>query len=478
MKPETVLVVGAGLSGLATAWYLTDAGRAVHVVESAGDPGGLIHTRHVPEGLVETAARGFTWTPRMEALFRAAGVATSFARDESKRRYIFRGGRARRWPLGPIETAGAAARFGRAWVRRRARPGKTETVAAWATRVLGASAATWVIAPALQGIYASPPDALSAHAIFGKRGPARGKLVAPPNGMGELIDALYQGLRARGVTFDFGAPVDRIDAAQPTVICTNAPAAARLLAPGAPELSAAIQRIRMVSLVTITAFFAPRPDDLRGFGVLFPRTSGVRALGVLFNADIFSGRSALRSETWIYGDRSAAALPKDDADAASQVVADRTGTGGPVGRAHRLLRHSAARRATGLRPGGPRCRSRARPPAGPRGARRQLPWPPRRRALAGRRGGRRRAGVRARSGGMTVIRLSELPVGARARFHEAQLDPEACHLLQSLGLTAASSVRLCKNGEPCIVQVRSTRIGLSKAVAGCILVVPETESAS
>ena len=75
---------------------------------------------------------------------------------------------------------------------------------------------------------------------------------------------------------------------------------------------------------------------------------------------------------------------------------------------------------------------------------------------------------------MTPIRLCDLAVGAIARFHEAHLDPEAFHLLQTLGLTKSSRVRLCKAGEPCIVQVRSTRIGLSRAVAGCIFVIPET----
>jgi Fe2+ transport system protein FeoA len=75
---------------------------------------------------------------------------------------------------------------------------------------------------------------------------------------------------------------------------------------------------------------------------------------------------------------------------------------------------------------------------------------------------------------MMPIRLIDLEVGSVARFHEARLDPDACHLLQTLGLTTSSLVRLCKSGEPCIVQVRSTRIGLSRAVAGCIFVVPET----
>ena len=56
-------------------------------------------------------------------------------------------------------------------------------------------------------------------------------------------------------------------------------------------------------LVTVTMFFAPHLDDVHGFGVLFPRASGVRALGVLFNTDIFAGRGPARSETWIVGDR-------------------------------------------------------------------------------------------------------------------------------------------------------------------------------
>jgi Fe2+ transport system protein FeoA len=78
---------------------------------------------------------------------------------------------------------------------------------------------------------------------------------------------------------------------------------------------------------------------------------------------------------------------------------------------------------------------------------------------------------------MKAIRLCDLAVGAIARFHEAKLDPEAFHLLQSLGFTKSSRVRLCKAGEPCIVQVRSTRIGLSRAVAGCIFVIPESPHA-
>ncbi len=324
MNDRTV-VIGAGLSGLATAWYLTDAGARVRVLEASPRPGGLIQTIHTPEGLVETAARGFTWSPRTGALFEAVGLPPRFAREESKRRYIFRNGRATRWPLTPFETAGAAARFGRAWVGRQVRPRTTETVASWGTRVFGASATMWLLAPALQGIYASPPAELSASALFGKTRAPRGKLTTPARGMGEMIDRLHERLLARGVSFEFGRTAGAADLVPSvkTVICTPAPAAAQLLAPHAPALAAAVARIRMVSIVVATVFFEPKSEDLRGFGVLFPRSSGVRALGALFNAEIFEGRSRLRSETWFYGDLDAAALPATDADTTALIAADR-----------------------------------------------------------------------------------------------------------------------------------------------------------
>jgi protoporphyrinogen/coproporphyrinogen III oxidase len=318
-----VQVVGAGLSGLVAAWYLADAGAEVRVREAGPRAGGLIQTHHPPEGLVETAARAFTWTDRTGELFATLGVETGFAQPQSKRRYVFRNGKPRRWPLTAVETAGAALRAGRAWAGRSMRPRREETVAAWGARVLGRSATTWLIAPVLQGIYASPPDALSAFAIFGRKRAIGGKLVAPPTGMGELIDRLHDALRARGVTFEFDRPVDRLDPAARTIICTNAPTAARLLEPQAPQLAAALKRIRMVSLVTATAFFAPRADDLRGFGVLFPRSAGVEALGVLFNTDIFTGRGDLRSETWIYGSLSPAGLPTTEAAVRTCIATDR-----------------------------------------------------------------------------------------------------------------------------------------------------------
>lgn len=72
------------------------------------------------------------------------------------------------------------------------------------------------------------------------------------------------------------------------------------------------------------------------------------------------------------------------------------------------------------------------------------------------------------------IRLSALAPGCTARMHTADLAPQDCAMLRALGMTDACVLRICKVGEPCIVQVQSTRIGLSRSVADGIFVVPET----
>ena len=298
---KSSLVVGAGLSGLAAAWALADLGGSVHIVEADAEPGGLIHTRRLPEGLVETAANAFVWTERVAAIASAIGVELVGARRESRRRYIFRDGRARRWPLHAGESAAMAARLGAAWITRGTRARDDETVESWGHRALGRAGTAWLLSPALQGIYGSTADRLSAQAVFGSRRKGRRRMVAPRGGMGEFVERLADRLRARGVTIECGARIDTLEPGVPTVVAVPAPEAARLLANVAPGFAAAAGAIDLAALATLTAFYRPSPGDVRGFGVLFPRQSGIHALGVLFNAEIFPDRSALRSETWIFG---------------------------------------------------------------------------------------------------------------------------------------------------------------------------------
>jgi Fe2+ transport system protein FeoA len=56
---------------------------------------------------------------------------------------------------------------------------------------------------------------------------------------------------------------------------------------------------------------------------------------------------------------------------------------------------------------------------------------------------------------------------------DAAVDNELRTLLRALGLTDNSPLRVCKRGEPCVVQVRATRIGISRRIAQHITVVPD-----
>lgn len=65
--------------------------------------------------------------------------------------------------------------------------------------------------------------------------------------------------------------------------------------------------------------------------------------------------------------------------------------------------------------------------------------------------------------------LTTLAAGSTAVLHEVG-DSRSCAVLRSLGLTGGARLRLCRMGDPCIIQVRSTRIGLSRAVAESVIV--------
>lgn len=71
-----------------------------------------------------------------------------------------------------------------------------------------------------------------------------------------------------------------------------------------------------------------------------------------------------------------------------------------------------------------------------------------------------------------LVRLTTLAVDATARVRDTELDADTHGVLRGLGLTDGSLVRVCKQGDPCVVQVRATRIGLTNRVAQAVLVEP------
>jgi len=80
-------------------------------------------------------------------------------------------------------------------------------------------------------------------------------------------------------------------------------------------------------------------------------------------------------------------------------------------------------------------------------------------------------------GPSSPVALSTLRAGLTGRLHEARLDDQSVGLLRALGLSDAEAFRLCKAGDPCILQVGTTRIGVSRAVAARIFVIPDSPTA-
>lgn len=68
------------------------------------------------------------------------------------------------------------------------------------------------------------------------------------------------------------------------------------------------------------------------------------------------------------------------------------------------------------------------------------------------------------------VPLAQLRDGDRARLHASNLCCEDCDLLNAMGLTDQCELRVCRVGEPCIVQVNSTRLGIAAHLAGRIMV--------
>jgi len=73
----------------------------------------------------------------------------------------------------------------------------------------------------------------------------------------------------------------------------------------------------------------------------------------------------------------------------------------------------------------------------------------------------------------SVLPFTQLQVGDRARLAGDDLMRQDRQTLAALGLTQTCRFQVSRVGDPWIVQVRSTRIGLSDAVARCLRVRPE-----
>ncbi len=296
------LVVGAGISGLATAFRLARSGWRVAVVEAAGRVGGAMEN----------------WTDGPW-------------RFELKRRYLYKDGRLVPLPSGPgsflttplFSPAAKLRLLKEPWIRRPPE-GTEESIGDFVRRRLGQSFLDYVVGPFVSGVYAGDPERLSVRwavpkiwrleqehgslirgAFARRKGPAPGGamisfrdgLETLPRKLAAEIGDVRTGVAAQRIVRTAGGyraetSAGPIDAKQ-IVLAVPAEVAARLLDEATAGASRLFEQIPYAA-VALLALGWRRADvghPLAGFGFLAPRKEGLRTLGCLFPSELFPGRA-------------------------------------------------------------------------------------------------------------------------------------------------------------------------------------------
>jgi oxygen-dependent protoporphyrinogen oxidase len=376
--PADVLVVGAGLSGLAVAFRLRRHGVGVAVIETAPRPGGVIASVRRDGALYELGPNsGLDTTPLVNALLADAGIAGERvdASAAAAKRYVLRGGALMALPTSPpafLATRLFSWRAKLALLREPFVPpapaDAEETVASFVRRRLGDEFLDYAIEPFVSGIYAGDPDRLSVPAAFPrltaleqkygslirgqiqgarerKKSAERAKNAAVSfsfrDGMQTLTDAL-----ARGLPIDFGVRAETVRResdgfaigcardggerferrARALVLAVPAHCATELVAGIAPDAARALAAIEYPPVATVAGCY--RRDDvshpLDGFGFLAPRKESPPILGCLFSSSMFTGRADAATvllTTFVGGVRSAPQAMKPEGEIAAEVAA-------------------------------------------------------------------------------------------------------------------------------------------------------------
>lgn len=343
----TVVVIGAGVSGLTAAWQLHGNGHEVVVFDRGFRPGGRVRSEQLAGGFLMEHGANTLAGPALAAEDLIAALGLSGERvmrsPVARHRYMVRDGRARALPMEPHRffLSGFFTLAGR--VRLLMEPFAAanpddETIADFARRRLGREMLDYVMDPLAAGLYAGDPRQLSVSATFPelKRlehrygsiilgaiasrlsraagpsscSPGRRMLFSFRHGLGTLPGMIAKRLAGRvflghrveavqrgaggsfRVSVRRGAAVRRI-MADSVVVALPAYAAASVLGGLHDPAAQALAEIRHPPLAVV--FLGYRPGALAhpldGLGMLMPAVEKRGILGMLFSSSLFPGRA-------------------------------------------------------------------------------------------------------------------------------------------------------------------------------------------
>ena len=341
------VVIGAGISGLACAFWLQERDIRTVLLEKANRFGGAIESHRDGDYLIEKGPNStLETTTQLTKLIADAGVESEkcYANEASKKRFILKNGELVPLPMSPgaflgtkLFSIGAKLGLLKEPFTKPRSDGKEETVAEFVRRRLNNEFLDYAINPFVAGVFAGDPEKLSVDAAFARlkvledkygsliKGQIQGakerkkraeknkqeaKMFSFLEGMQTLTDALAAKLHdaRHSVDVESIAPQDGAGflvegsrngehfaiRAKSVVVAAHTQGASELTRSVLPELQQPLADIPYPPVAeVITAFPKERiSHPLDGFGFLIPEVEKREILGVIFSSTIFPRRAA------------------------------------------------------------------------------------------------------------------------------------------------------------------------------------------
>ncbi len=339
-----ICIIGAGITGLATAWQLKQTGHEVAVLECAHSVGGAMRSVQTGDYLAEEGPNSIQLgSAEIEAFFDSIpGLSEQIIEAEpaANKRYIVRGGKAHAVPMNPWQAIttplwsfGAKLRVLKEPFIAARKDESEESVADFVRRRLGSELYDYAINPLVGGIYAGDPEKLSVRYGFPKlyaleqahggliRGAiakmkaakaakspkVRKRIISFKDGIDSLPRTLARNLgdsvqcsvsissiRKEGAQWTVQWNVEQSDSFDQIIVTTPAHKLTEL--PFDTNIKTEFEPLKAIDYppVSVLSLGFKRSDithPLDGFGALVPECEQRKILGVLFPSSVFTGRA-------------------------------------------------------------------------------------------------------------------------------------------------------------------------------------------